>query len=211
MLFKQNMTPSWLASNASYITNHTKTNQQITFQKGDSKFAALLKVPLVTAGDLSDNTPLTIRIVVANDVNIAQSTDTDPYYGLSDRTNFVGFKTPDEGSYDKRQPCFGLEGFSGEKLNVSNNAIESKGDEDGISFPDKFVFTFKLNQEKGGMPWGKCFIAQGEGFTREVQYRKRRLKLNRGLTLEVYKTNAKEEVGIKYIEVTICLDSCPLH
>lgn len=211
MLFQQNMTPSWLASNASYITNHTKTNQQITFQKGDSKFAALLKVPLVTAGVLSDNTPLTIRIVVATDVNIAQSTDTDPYYGLSDGTNFVGFKTPYEGSYDRKQPCFGLEGFSGAKLNVSNKAIKSNGDEDGISFPDKFVFTFKLNQEKGRKPRGKCVIAQGGGFTREVQYRKRRLKLNRGLTLEVYKTDANEEVGIKYIEVTICLDSCPLH
>ena len=163
----------------------------------------------MAAGVLSDNTPLTISIVVANDVKIAQSTDSDPSYGLSDGTTFVGFRTPDEGSYDKRQPCFGLEGFSGTNLTVNSRKIESKSDEDGISFPDKFVFTFKLNQEKDGKPWGMCFIAQG--FTREVQYGTRRLMLNRGLTLEVYKTNAGEQVGIKYIEVPICLDSCPLH
>ena len=45
---------------------------------------ALLKVPLVLAGVVQDETPLMVEITVADDVTIGQSVDSDISYGLSD-------------------------------------------------------------------------------------------------------------------------------
>lgn len=64
-------------------------------------------------------------------------------------------------------------------------------------YPDQFVFILKLDQ-----PWGSCFTPHGGGFIKTVEYTKQ-LQLSRGLTLEVYKTDLRETVGIKHIAITV--------
>ena len=65
------MTPSWLEAYASFIdSSRTATAEQLTFNRGVSRHAALLKVPLIPAGVFKVNTPLTVEITVANDVTI---------------------------------------------------------------------------------------------------------------------------------------------
>ena len=55
------MTPSWLEAHASFIdSTRTATAEQLTFNGGVSRDAALLKVPLIPAGVFKVNTPLTI-------------------------------------------------------------------------------------------------------------------------------------------------------
>lgn len=56
---------------------------------------ASLKMPLVAAGELSDDTLLTIEITVANDVNIGEAIESDIIYGVPVETNLIGIKTYD--------------------------------------------------------------------------------------------------------------------
>ena len=79
------MTPLWLEAHASYMdTSRTATAQQLTFNAGSVTNAALLKVPMIPAGFLKPNTPLTVEIIKAHDVNIGKVHDSDIRYGISD-------------------------------------------------------------------------------------------------------------------------------
>lgn len=94
------MTPLWLEANAANISGYRSTTaDQMTFNAGSKDFELLLRVPLVAPGVLVDGTPLTVEITVANDVSIEETIDSDPNYGLSDGTNFIGFETVDQWNY----------------------------------------------------------------------------------------------------------------
>ena len=191
------MTPLWLETHASYIdSSRVVTADQITFKAGSIKEALLLRIPLVEADLLEDGTPLSVEITVANDVTIAQSSDSDPRYGVSDGTNFIGFKTVDQGDYDHfSYPCHGQQGISGQTLTGRVDFDKKSPTQVAKFFPEQFVFTFKLDKS-----WGSCFTAGG--FIKTVNFTKR-LLLSKGVFLEVYKMHEKEKVGIKYIEVTV--------
>ena len=193
------MIPSWLEKNAANITrNRSTTTDQITFNAGSKDFELLLKVPLVAAGALADGTPLTVEITVANDVSIGEKSNSDPNYGLSDGTNFIGFETVDQGNYFRWAPCFGTQASSGE-TKTSNENIEGHTalvPKDSF-YPDQFVFTLKLEK-----PWGSCFTAHGGGYTKTAEYTKE-LTISHGLVLEVYKGTKEERVGIKFIKVIV--------
>ena len=82
VIYHQTMTPTWLEAHASYIdTSRTLTAQQLTFYAGSVTNAALLKVPMIPAGFLKPNTPLTVEIIAAHDVNIGKKHDSDIRYG----------------------------------------------------------------------------------------------------------------------------------
>ena len=195
------MTPLWLETHASYVHNSSViTADQITFSAGSIQQALLLRIPLLEAGLLEDGTPLSVEITVAHDVSIGESRDSDPRYGVSDGTNFVGFQTVDQSNYEGRHffyPCHGLQGISGEALTGIKDFDKTSDTQVAKFYPDQFVFTFKLDKS-----WGLCFIAHGGDFIKTVTYTKR-LLLSKGLLLEVYKVHRKEKVGIKYIEVTL--------
>ena len=193
------MTTSWLETHASIISSFRSTTaDQITFNAGSLNYEALLKVPLVPAGILTDGTPLTVEITVANDVSIGQASDSDINYGVSDGTNFIGFETVDKINYNDYSPCFGTEAKSGTILTGFRTIDPRKYFiSSSSSYPDKFVFILNLERS-----WGSCFIAHDDGFNKTAEY-SRRLVLSQGLTLEVYKNHARERVGIKYIKVTV--------
>ena len=111
------MTPSWLQSHASYINSDRSTSaSQITFNAGLTSNAALLKVQLIPAGTLTDHTPLTVEITVANDISIGKTVDSDIRYGVSDGSKFIGFESRNKGNYRTDSPCYGVEGVSGASL-----------------------------------------------------------------------------------------------
>ncbi len=193
------MTSSWLEANASHISSaRSTTTDQMTFNSGPVDYERLLRVPLVAAGVLADNTPLTVEITVAVDASIGQTEDSDPNYGLSDGTNFIGFETPDQENYYREAPCSNTQAMSGETR--SSHKYLSKRTSlipRDSPYPHQFVFTIKLDQ-----PWGSCFIAHGKGYTNSVEYSKQ-LMVSQGLALEVYKGSKKERLGIKLIKVII--------
>ena len=191
------MTPSWLEAHASFIdTFRSTTADQITFNPGTIKDAAILKVALVDHGILADGTPLTVNITVAVDASIGGELDSDIRYGVSDGTTFIGFQTPGKRHYDIDPPCFGIQASSGDTL-TGFKRFDRSPIPTASFYPNKFVFTFNLDK-----PLGSCFTAHGGGFNKTVEYPKQ-LKLSQGLTLEVYKVQTKERVGIKYIKVTV--------
>ena len=195
------MTPSWLEAHASYIdSSRTLTPDQLTFNAGSVDQAALLKVPLIPAGACKDSTPLTVEIIVAHDVSIGQGPDSDIRYGISDGTRFVGFEACDKGNYGTNSPCYGLEGVSG--FTLSSIRYESFTPKPSDSFyPGQFVFTLKLDER-----WGSCYIAHDGGFVRTAGYNNR-LMFTKGLTLEVFKHDKEEKVGIRCIKVAIKQDA----
>ena len=195
------MTPLWLEAHASYINSDRSTSaSQITFNAGSTANAALLKIPLIAAGVLTDATPLTVEITVANDVSIGTSHDSDISYGVSDGSKFVGWHVPDRANYGTHSPCYGMEGASG--VTVSSLRFDPLTPKPSDSFyPGQFVFTLRLDER-----WGSCYTAHDAGFVRTAGYNNR-LVLSKGLTLEVYKGDKGEKVGIKYIKVSITKDS----
>ena len=200
VIYHQTMTPTWLEAHASYIdTSRTVTAQQLTLNAGSVTNAALLKVPMIPAGFLKPNTPLTVEIIVAHDINIGKVYDSDIRYGISDGTNFIGFETCDRGNYGSNAPCYKLEGSSGPQLSSLIHGPVTPKPSDSF-YPGQFVFTLKLDER-----WGSCYTAHDGGFVKTVGYNKR-LMLNKGLILETYKSGRGERVGIKFIKVTIIQD-----
>ena len=195
------MTSSWLETNAANISgNRSTTADQITFNAGSKDAELLLRVPLVAAGDLENGTALTVEITVANDVSIGETIDSDPNYGLSDGTNFIGFESVDKLNYFQLAPCFGTQGISGETKTSHENLEERTALVPPTSFyPAQFVFTLALKLD---ILWGSCFTPHGGGYAKTVNYT-RQLVPSRGLALEVYKGRKEERVGIKFIKVTL--------
>ena len=191
------MTPTWLGAHASYIdSSRTATPQQLTFNAGSVDNAALLKVPMIPAGVLKVSTPLTVEITVAHDKSIGNKVDSDIRYGVSDGTKFIGFETCDKGNYGSNAPCYGTEGAPGATLSaIRYESLTPKPSES--FYPGQFVFTLKLDER-----WGSCYTAHEGGFVKTAGY-KYRLTLSKGLTLEVYKSDKGERVGIRFIKVTI--------
>ena len=196
------MTPFWLEAHASYIdSSRTTTNEQITFNAGSTKHALLLKVPMIPPGVFRHSTPLTIQITVANDVGIGRKEESDNRYGISDGTNFMGFHIPDKASYVNRPPCYGVEGPSSSSLlhlSYINRASPRPSDK---FYPGQFVITLKMDER-----WGSCYTVHDGGYTNSGVFSSR-LVPSKGLTLEVYKDEAVERVGIKYIKVAIMEDA----
>jgi len=194
------MTPTWLKAHASYIdSSRTSTAQKLTFNANAVENAALLKVLMIPAGVLKVSTPLTVEITVANDVSIGSTVDSDIRYGVSDGSKFIGFHTPDKLNYGSAAPCFGVEGVSGVTLSSVRHSPNTPKPGDSF-FPGQFVFTLKLDER-----WGSCYTAHDGGFVRTAGY-KGRLMLNKELTLEVYKSEKGERIGIRFIKVTIIED-----
>ena len=203
MIYHQTMTPNWLEAHASYMDSaRSKTTEQLTFNAGSSvNYPALLKVPMIPAGSLQYSTPLTVKIVVSNDVSIGTAHDSDVKYGVSDGSGCVGFKMVDKGNYGNHAPCFGFEGTTGTTLTGRRAISDSSPRPSDSHYPGQFVITLKLDEH-----WGSCYTAHDGGFLKTAVYNNR-LMLNNGLTLEVYKEDKGEKVGIKYIEVTVIQDA----
>lgn len=201
VVYHQTMSPFWLESHASYIDSHrTTTNEQITFNKGSARHALLLKVPMLLPGVVTSNSRLTVKITVANDVTIGTTEESDNRYGVSDGTNFIGFHVPDKASYVNRPPCYGVEGPSGSGLFGLSYINRASTKAQDSFYPGQVEFTIKLDER-----WGSCYTAHDAGYTNVAKFN-RRLVISNGLSLEVYKDEANERVGIKYIEVIIVQD-----
>ena len=125
--------------------------------------------------------------------------DSDIRYGVSDGTRFIGFFIVDKLNYGKPSaPCYGMEGVSGGTITGRRHEPATPKPSDSF-YP--FVITLKLDER-----WGSCYTAHDGGFVRTAGYNNR-LMFSKGLTLEVYKSNKDERVGIRFIKVTIVQDA----
>ncbi|KAL9954533.1 hypothetical protein ACROYT_G042083 [Oculina patagonica] len=205
VIYHQTMTPSWLVAHASYINSYRlNATEQLTFTAGPSQHdISLLKVPVIPAGALRNSSALTVKIVVCNDIEIGEKEESDPRYGMSDGISFVGFETVDKNTYAKNfAPCFGIEGSSGSTLTGQRWIGYSSPRPVDTSYPGQFVITLKLDAHEN---WGFCYTAHDGGFVNTAGFNNR-LVLSNGLSLEAYKHEKFERVGIKFLEVTVVED-----
>ena len=193
------MTPSWLESHASFIDSYrSNTTEQLAFNAGSLDGAALLKVPIIPANILEDSSLVTLKIVASLDDNIGKNEDSDPTFGVSDGVSFVGFETVDKRTYPHGYaPCFGVEGDSGSSLTERREISKSFPKPNDSFYHGQFVITIKLNER-----WGSCYTAHDGGFEKTAVYEKR-LLVSKGLTLEVYRDDKEENVGIRFMAVTV--------
>ena len=193
------MTPSWLESHASFIDSYrSNTTEQLAFNAGSLDGAALLKVPIIPANILEDSSLVTLKIVASLDDNIGKNEDSDPRFGVSDGVSFVGFETVDKRTYPHGYaPCFGVEGDSGSSLTERREISKSFPKPNDSFYHGQFVITIKLNER-----WGSCYTAHDGGFEKTAVYEKR-LLVSKGLTLEVYRDDKEENVGIRFMAVTV--------
>ena len=120
------------------------------------------------AGILKDGTPLTVEITVVNDVSFGQSIDSDPLYGVSGGTSFIGIQTVDQSNYCCNHyfyPYHGVEGTSGETYTDREVFDKTSPSQAAKFYPDQFVFAFKVKKS-----WGSCFTAGDGGSTKTVNY-----------------------------------------
>ena len=77
-MYQQTMTPTWLEAHASYIDSHrTLTAELLTFNAGSVDNAALIKVPVIPTGAMTDYAPMTLEIPVGGDLSIGNAADND--------------------------------------------------------------------------------------------------------------------------------------
>jgi len=201
------MSPTWLKAHASYIASfHTKTTEQLTFNRGSADNAALLKVPMIPAGVLDVFASLTVEIVVSHDVSIGTARyGSDILYGVSDGNAVFGITTRGKADYRYGPLCNGFFGHSGTKLRGSVWVGTPSPKPSDSFYPGQFAITLKVDEH-----WGSCYTAHDGGFV-NTAYFKLIVLPHDGLTLEVYKANKFHKVGIKYIEVTILQDAASLY
>ena len=93
-----------------------------------------------------------------------------------------------------------LKGLSGSSLTVTRYKPVTPKPSQSV-YPRQFFFTLRLDEQ-----WGSCYTAHDGGFVRTTAY-DNQLMLGKGLTLEVYKSDSGERVGIRYIKVAIKQDA----
>ena len=139
-----------------------------------------------------------VKIIVSHDVSIGKAEDSDVSYGVSDGISVFGITARDKGDQSTGPPCHGFEGTSGTSLSEHGWISYSSPKVSDSFYPGQFMITLKLDER-----WGSCYTAHDGGRTTAFT---KRLMLNKGLTLEVYKNGGYEKSGIKCIEVTIVQD-----
>ena len=95
----------------------------------------------------------------------------------------------------EKPSCEAIEGVSGSQLTSVRE--QSTASATSTKYPVQVEITLKPNEQ-----WGSCFTPTHTGVTQQYEY-KYRLSPVMGLNLEVYRHEANERYGIKYIEVKI--------
>ena len=103
----------------------------------------------------------------------------------------------DHANYASSTACFGIEGNSGSTLSQVRIGTRTPAIGSGKTFPEQAVITLKPADQ-----WGNCYTAHNGGSLNYMQYQ-RHLDFSKGLSLEIYKDDKIERIGVKFIEVTV--------
>ena len=105
------MTPKWIHDNA-VITGpfalHSQYFEILGTTGGFDQRA--LQVQLIAHNILKSTDSITVTVTVALDTTLADTTDHDFAFGISDGESLIGFQAPDKGNYPSIPPCYKYEG-----------------------------------------------------------------------------------------------------
>ena len=145
------------------------------------------------------NSSVTVTMTIAMDTELADSTDHDLIFGISDNMSFVGFVMFDQDNYDSFSPCRRQEG---EKIDgvLENHSASSAPLVNSRTFSSEMKLQFRPAEQ-----WGSCHTEHDGGYTNIATYQNL-LDPSNGLFLEMYHNEADEIYRIKYIETNVELD-----
>ena len=194
------MTPKWIHKNA-VITGPFALYLQYLEVLGTTGgyHQRALQVQLIAPNVLTSTDNITVTVTIAVDTAIADGTDHDMTFGISDGVSFIGFIAHDKGNYPGLSPCYKSEGKVVAK--VLQNIQQGNGP---VVVSRKYSSEIKI-QIKPNEKWGSCHTEHDEGYVNTQDYQTS-LNLSKALYLEVYRNNAAEKYRIKYIVVDIDLD-----
>lgn len=114
LVFRRLMTPRWLVANATFGTTRARNNTDTTISfgaalAGTPDYQRLFTVPLVPAGTLDVTRRYVVRIAVARPAALMPVPDSDPVFGVTDGTAFVGLLKDDSGNGCAAQTLVGTE------------------------------------------------------------------------------------------------------
>ena len=195
------MTPKWLAKHATIYGSYTYKLNYLEILAGISR-QHVLQIQLVPPGVLTsdDNSKcVTVTMTIAMDTVWADSTDHDPYFGISDGVRFIGFGVHNKGT---TSPCYKAEGDNVNNV-LTNRVYDSSSPK--LSNPSQGYSSELKIQIKPCEKWGSCHTEHEEGFVFIANYQ-RNLDLTKGLYLDVYRGSAGEVYRIEYVTVDVDMD-----
>ena len=195
------MTPYWLYKHATITKPFTVQPKYLEILSGKAYNERLIQAELIAPNILSTTDSVVVTLTVAMDTVLADSSDHDPTFGISDGPSFVGFQVVNPGNYADHTPCYNIEGDS--VSNVLQNEVYDHTTGTKVNsrhFSSEITMQIKPNDQ-----WGSCHTEHEEGNVKIVNYQ-HKLDLTKGLYFEMYRHNAAEKYRIEYIAVEVHLE-----
>ena len=154
------MTPQWMQNHSIITGPHAFHLQYVDIPRTTgAEWQHALRVQLVPPGILSTTDSVIVTITIAMDTALADSSDHDPTFSISDESSFIGFTQADKSNYCSQSPCFFMEGDKGDKI-VTN----WKRGGGSLVASRKYSSEIKL-QFRPTEQWGSCHTEHDEGYT----------------------------------------------
>ena len=195
--YHQLMTPVWLAKHATISRPYSVNRQYLELLPSSIAYSQRLQLQLVAPKILTTTDCISVTITVAMDTKLADNSDHDPSFGVSDGKSFIGFLPPDKGNYN-RSPCLSHEGDAGSVL--TNGVLGNAPVVKSRSYSSEVKLQIRPTEQ-----WGSCHTEHDEGYTRIANYQ-RNLDLTNGLYLEIYGQDPGGKYRIKYMVVDVNID-----
>ena len=194
------MTPDWLYKYATVTRPFTAHPEYLEIPSGNNDYERLIQAELIAPNILTATDSVVVTLTVAMDTVLADSSDHDPIFGISDGTSFIGFNAMDKNNYKDHTPCVYIEGdATSSTLNVQNRDITGTLVKSRL-FSSEITIQIKPNSQ-----WGSCHTEHDEGLVNIVNYQNK-LDYTKGLYLQMYRSNAIEKYRIEYIAVNVELE-----
>ena len=105
------MTPDWLYKHSIITKPFIVQPKYLEFLAGNAN-ECLIQAELIAPNILTVTSNVVVTMTVAMGTVLADSSDHDPVFGISDETSFVGFIAVDKDNYASGVPCYRWEGDS---------------------------------------------------------------------------------------------------
>jgi len=192
------MIPDWLCKHSTITKPFTVYPKYLEIFAGTAN-ERLIQTELIAPNILTTTDSVTVTLTIAMDTVLADSTDHDPIFGISDGTTFVGFQAMDKDNYHNHSPCLQIEGdITNKILNVK--VRDTNGKVNSRLYSSEITMKIKPTNQ-----WGSCHTEHEEGLVKIVNYQ-HKLDLTKGLYLEMYRAGGNEKYRIEYIVINIDLD-----
>ena len=191
------MNPEWLCKHSTITKPFTVHSKYLEIPAGKIGFERLIQAELIAPNTLTISDDVIITLTIAMDTTLADSSDHDPTFGISDGTSFIGFQVVDKDNYHDHTPCFNIEGDT-----TNTNLINRVQDNTGPKVKSRLYSSETTIQIKPNDRWGSCHTEHDEGYVNIINYQ-RKLDITKGLHLQMYRNDIKEKYFLKYIVTNI--------